>query len=350
MPPDPMPNPINSPVNIPQTLAGIGAQVLVRGWLSANNIVFAGHAGGPAGAGVVSTGGASTGVVDAGVADACVVDTGYLSHAAQTVALVANALQGAPLARVVNTHLHSDHCGGNATLARHWPGLQISVPGGSRHRVLPWDEALLSYRDAGQQCEPFTAQHFLHDGDQITLGPRTWQVYAAPGHDPDAVLLFEPTSRTLISGDALWEKRLAIIFPELSDQPGFDAAHQALDLIEWLQPQLVLPGHGQPFTGVAAALDASRQRLRAFANAPIKHRQHAARALVSYHMLEHRARAEADLIAWMLATPVFGRALQCSHDPLLAQALAGETVGRLVADGVLLRQGGQVLLADGMAT
>ena len=323
---------MSNALDIPKTLSSIGAQVLVRGWLSANNMVFADVADGHAGS-----------------AGSCVVDTGYLSHAAQTVALVAQALHGAPLARVVNTHLHSDHCGGNASLARHWPGLQISVPSGSQHRVLPWDENLLSYQDAGQQCEPFTAQHFLHDGQQIPLGPRAWQVHAAPGHDPDAVLLFEPISRTLISGDALWQQRLAIIFPELSDEPGFDAAHQALDLIERLQPQLVLPGHGQPFTDVAAALDASRQRLRAFAKAPIKHRQHAARALASYHMLEHRARAEADLIAWMLATPIFGRALQCAHDSVLARALAGETVDRLVADGVLLRRGAQVLLAEAVA-
>lgn len=314
------------PIDIPTTLSRIGAQVLVRGWLSANNIVFAG-----------------------GSAGGCVVDTGYLTHAAQTVALVAQALQGAPLARIVNTHLHSDHCGGNASLARHWPELQISVPDASRHRLLPWDDTLLSYQDAGQQCAPFTPQHFLHAGDQITLGARDWQVFAAPGHDPDAVLLFEPISRTLISGDALWQQRLAIIFPELSGEPGFDAAHQALDLIERLQPQLVLPGHGQPFTGVAAALDASRQRLRAFARAPIKHRQHAARALVSYHMLEHRVRSEAALLGWIVATPIFGRTLQCQDDPALALALAGQTVDRLVADGVLRRQGAQVLLADAAA-
>lgn len=323
---------MTSASDIPQTLSRIGAQVLVRGWLSANNMVFAD---------VANTADGSVG--------SCVVDTGYLSHAAQTVALVAEALQGAPLARVVNTHLHSDHCGGNTSLARRWPGLQISVPSGSQRRLQPWNEALLSYQDTGQQCEPFTPQHFLQDGQQITLGPRAWQVHAAPGHDPDAVLLFEPISRTLISGDALWEQRLAIIFPELSGEPGFEAAHQALDLIERLQPQLVLPGHGQPFTGVAAALDASRQRLRAFAKAPIKHRQHAARALVSYHMLEHRARAEADLINWMLATPIFGRTLQCAHDPVLARALAGATVDRLVADGVLRRQGVQVRLVEDVA-
>ncbi len=312
------------PTDIAATLHSIGAQLLVRGWLSANNIVFGDGPGG-----------------------ATVVDTGYFSHAAQTVALVEQGLQGQPLAQVVNTHLHSDHCGGNASLQRRWPDLRISVPAGYRAHLLPWDESGLSYRDTDQQCEPFVPQAFITAGDSILLGRRAWQVHAAPGHDPDAVLLFEPDSRTLISGDALWESRLAIIFPELVGEPGFDAAHQALDLIEALQPRLVLPGHGQAFSGVAAAIEASRQRLRAFAAAPLKHRQHAARALVSYHMLEHRSRPRAALIAWIARTPIFGKALQCESDPALALVLATATTDRLVADGVLVQQGELIALADG---
>lgn len=301
----------------------IGVQVLVRGWLSANNMVFRD-----------------------GETGASVVDTGYFSHANQTLALIEQALRGATLTQVVNTHLHSDHCGANASLARRWAGLRISVPLGYRSRLLPWDEVGLGYRDISQQCEPFTPQGFLSDGDTIRLGPRDWEVHGAPGHDPDAVLLFEPISRTLISGDALWESRLAIIFPELVGEPGFDAADQALDLIESLRPRLVLPGHGQPFCDVASALTASRQRLRAFVAAPIKHRQHAARALVSYHMLEHRAKPRAALVSWIASTPVIAQALACEGDADLAQALANQTVDRLLADGVLRADGEWVALAQ----
>jgi glyoxylase-like metal-dependent hydrolase (beta-lactamase superfamily II) len=297
------------------TLARLNAQLLVRGWLSANNIVFRDAARGGA-----------------------VVDTGYVSHAPQTLALIEQALGGLPLAEVVNTHLHSDHCGANAALARRWPELRITVPAASRSKLLPWDEHLLSYRETGQRCEPFTPRAFVDDGDTVMLGGRTWQVHAAPGHDPDAVLLFEPETATLISGDALWENRLAIIFPELSGDPGFDAAHDALDRIEQLSPRLVLPGHGQAFTEVASALAASRQRLRAFAATPSKHRVHAARALIAYHMLEHRRRPRQALVDWVAVTPIFVKTLQCEGDPPRAQALAGEIVDRLVADGVLALQ------------
>jgi glyoxylase-like metal-dependent hydrolase (beta-lactamase superfamily II) len=93
---------------IAATLDHLGAQVLVRGWLSANNIVF--HHGG----------------------QGQVVDTGYISHADQTLALVDRALAGRPLAEVVNTHLHSDHCGGNAALA---PAGRIAIAAASARQA-----------------------------------------------------------------------------------------------------------------------------------------------------------------------------------------------------------------------
>ena len=70
-----------------------GLTVFERGWLSSNNILFT-------------------------AADqTALVDSGYATHAAQTVALVARR-SGAAARPLINTHLHSDHCGGNAALQR----------------------------------------------------------------------------------------------------------------------------------------------------------------------------------------------------------------------------------------
>lgn len=303
------------------TLQRIGAQLLVRGWLSANNIVFAGDEKEPA----------------------AVVDTGYVSHVDQTIALVRHALGGKPLEQIVNTHLHSDHCGGNAGLQRHWPAARIAVPHGYQGALTPWDEAQLSYRRTGQRCEVFVPDRTLLPGTEIQLGPARWQIHSAPGHDPEAVLFFEPVERVLISGDALWQERLAIIFPELSGEAGFEAAHEALNLIEDLRPRVVLPGHGNAFTDVADAIAQSRGRLDIFARYPERHRKHAARALVMYHMLEVQQVERVQLQDWIVHTPVFGQALECEHDKVQAMQLAAETVDSLVVDGLLHEHSGKVL-------
>jgi glyoxylase-like metal-dependent hydrolase (beta-lactamase superfamily II) len=276
-----------TPAELPSVLQRVGAQLIVRGWLSANNIVFA----------------------DPRSPTSAVVDTSYFCHAEQTVRLVEQALAGRALTRIVNTHLHSDHCGGNRALQDRYRRATIATPVGFRQAVEPWNEGRLSFQDTGQHCPPFHVNHFLGPGDRLSLGPLDWEVHAAPGHDPDALMFFEPRERLLISGDALWERRLAIIFPELAGNAGFAAAHRTLDCIERLNPRWVLPGHGGAFGDVAGALRRSRERLDSFAAQPNRHREHAARALAMFHMLEMRTRSRDQLEAWMVATPIFRRTL-----------------------------------------
>jgi len=309
------------------TLNSLGAQVLQRDWLSANNIVFAA-------AGVESP--------------ATVVDTGYARHAEMTITLVERALAGAALERIVNTHLHSDHCGGNRALqAQHT--VKTYVPAPSLEIVQAWDEARLSYRATGQLCERFHVDGAIAPGDTLRLGPAQWQVHAAPGHDPDAVLLFEPQTRTLISGDALWEDRLAIIFPELFGEDGFGPTRRTLDLIESLAPRCVIPGHGAVFDDVPAALAASRRRLQGFEKDPARHAQHAARALVMFHMMEHQSRVRSEFEAWLLQTPIFDLSARLSHITQSPASWARELVEKLVDDGLLCCKEGVLRLAPPVA-
>jgi len=304
----------------PASASPLGMTVLERGWLSANQAVFA----------------------PAGATSAAVVDTGFCTHAPQTLALVEQALGGAPLGRIVNTHLHSDHCGGNAALQARG-GVETWVPRASLAAVRDWDESALSYRLTDQACPRFAVDRALAPGGTIALGPAEWEIHAAPGHDMDAVLLFEPQTRTLIAGDALWEDRLAIIFPELFGEDGFGPTRATLALIERLAPREVVPGHGRPFGDVARALAASRERLAAFERQPEKHAQHAARALLMYHLLEVRSAGAEALVEWMLATPIYrvvaGRA---GMDDAAAATWARAHVARLVDDGVVEARAGVI--------
>ncbi|MDB5894178.1 MAG: fold metallo-hydrolase, partial [Rhodoferax sp.] len=108
-----------------------GVTVFERGWLSANNILLQGEAG------------------------SALVDSGYCTHAPQTLALLSHALQGRPLDHLLNTHLHSDHCGGNAALQAAYPALRTHIPPGQAAHVADWDPVALSYAPTGQQCPAF---------------------------------------------------------------------------------------------------------------------------------------------------------------------------------------------------
>lgn len=265
-----------------ERLEAASATVFERGWLSSNNVLF----------------------VPASGAAATLVDSGYWSHQSQTVALTQRALGEASLGAILNTHLHSDHCGGNAALADEF-GCRISVPSGEFGKVRAWDESMLTYRPTGQHCPRFSCDGILVPEDSITLTDRSWRILASPGHDPESVMLYEPDLRLLISADALWEDGFGVVFPELEGFQAFAAVRSTLDLIASLPVEWVIPGHGRPFTHVPAAIDRALARLARFEADPRRHAAHAAKVLIKFHLLEVQAQSLADLHDWLDATEYF---------------------------------------------
>lgn len=258
-----------------------GVTVLERGWLSANGILMLGAAG------------------------TALVDTGYATHATQTVALVKAALGERQLDVILNTHLHSDHCGGNAALHEAFPDAAILIPPGLADKVRHWDPDALTYVPTGQQCPRFDFDGLLQPGSTLPLGDAQWQVHAAPGHDAHSIVLFEPVTRTLISADALWENGFGVVFEELEGVQAFDEVAATLDLIEALGPAIVIPGHGPVFTTVESALAKARSRLGGFVRDPRKHARHGAKVLLKFKLLELQQADSVDLISWAMATPYF---------------------------------------------
>jgi len=278
MPPETVPARID---DIHSTLAKAGVTCLERGWLSANNILIQGD--GPT----------------------ALVDSGYVTHADQTVALVAATLDGAALDLLLNTHLHSDHCGGNARLQQVYPALCTLIPPGQAASVAKWDPVALTFEPTGQSCPRFSYQGLLTPGTSIRLGALNWDIHAAKGHDPHSIVLFQTKHRLLISADALWENGFGIVFPELEGLSAFDEVADTLDLIEALDPTTVLPGHGRVFTDVPGALSRARTRLEQFVSQPDKHRRHALKVLIKFKLLEWQSVSMDALLDWALATDYF---------------------------------------------
>lgn len=255
-------------------------KVLERGWLSANNILLESSDG------------------------AALVDSSYVTHVPQTLALVRHALGGAPLTRLINTHCHSDHMGGNAALQREY-ACRTSLPVGEAPLIERWDEQALLLSYADQRAERFRIDDTFAPGDALRLGDLDWQVLAAPGHDPHATMLYSPDERILISGDALWANGFGVLFPQLFGRATtFAETHQTLESIAKLDAAVVIPGHGRVFTDVDAAIDRAFARLRSYESDVGRLARHCAKAMLMFALLDRRSMPLARLPGYVDDVPI----------------------------------------------
>jgi glyoxylase-like metal-dependent hydrolase (beta-lactamase superfamily II) len=269
----------------------LGITVFERGWLSSNCILLQGE--GPS----------------------ALVDSGYATHALQTVELVRSALGSQSLDRLLNTHLHSDHCGGNHLLQSAFPNLETWIPPGLAPSVTQWDPVALTFEPTGQNCDPFCFQSLLIPNTSMWLGCHEWQVLAAKGHDPHSIVLFQPEHRVLISADALWQNGFGVVFPELEGVDAFEEVSATIDLIEQLAPISVIPGHGPPFNDVPQAIARARSRLASFVSDPEKHRRYALKVLLKFKLLEWQRVTRCDLSTWCASTSYIRLLASEGHAP-----------------------------------
>jgi glyoxylase-like metal-dependent hydrolase (beta-lactamase superfamily II) len=295
--------------------------VLERGWLSSNNIVcLEGE-------------------------QAALIDSGYVSHATQTVALLERALDGRRLTRLLNTHSHSDHIGGNAAVVEAF-GCRVIVPSGIDATIAEWDEEALLLSPLGQSAARFRHDATIAAGDEVELGGLNWRSIAVPGHDMDALAFYNAERRILISGDALWRDGFGVIFSELLGHPddggGLGATRATIDMLARLPVDVVIPGHGAPFVEVEDAFVRAYQRLAAFEQSVERLARHALKVMLAFAMLERRQLPRSELPAF-LASLSFCQSVNArylNHDnDTLAQWLASDLIraGTLKdEDGVLI--------------
>lgn len=199
----------------------------------------------------------------------------------------AGPLAGRPLRRLIVTHHHMDHIGlAGRLMAAEGAALWTSRTAWLTARMQQLDvqehatpEQLAFWRRAGMPPEmlerraaerPWNAADVVHglplgyrrivEGERIAAGGRGWRVAMGNGHAPEHVTLWSDDGELVIGGDQL----LGTISPNLGVSP---AEPDADPVGEWLEScarlkrlatdrQLVLPGHGLPYRGLPARLDA----------------------------------------------------------------------------------------------
>lgn len=295
--------------------------VFVRDWLSSNNILLKSRAG------------------------HVLIDSGYGRHAAFTLSLLrqAQGLREEPLARLVNTHCHSDHMGGNAAIRSHY-GCPIALPEGEAALVDAWDGDALLLAYADQRAERFAYDELIRAGEIHVWGDLEWRALAAPGHDMAALVFFNPEHRLLVSGDALWANGYGLIMPPEIDPRALPATRATLQMIAGLDARVVIPGHGTPFVDVGAALERAFARTAAFEADSLRTARHALKVILTFALLDQRRLSLAGLPAYLARVGIY-RDFNAWFFHLAPNELAAWLVGELERSGAARRERGWLLPA-----
>jgi len=200
---------------------------------------------------------------------------------------------------VVCTHAHSDHYGQAAPIMAA-TGAELWMHPNHEHMTRAAEDPQRAFerrfeiaRQSGVPADALAAYKEARSGDkfgiaEIVMPDRellpgvevdtdlgSWQVHETPGHAPSHVVLHQPERGLLLSGDHLLG-RVSLYFDfGYSPDPAGEFL-SSLDVVDRLDVQLVLAGHGRPVRDARALTQANRramaeriQRIRgALANGP----------------------------------------------------------------------------------
>ncbi len=151
---------------------------------------------------------------------------------------------GLKIGRVINTHGHFDHVGGNRQVLAA-TGAELLIHSGDVHFLSRAADVATMYGLSTENSPP--PDGLLEDGMTIRFGSYEMKVLHTPGHTPGGCCLYLESQDKLVTGDTLFAEGVG-----RTDFPG--SSHEAL--IEGIRNKLMVlpdvtaayPGHGPSTT------------------------------------------------------------------------------------------------------
>ena len=110
--------------------------------------------------------------------------------------------QGVTIEKILLTHGHIDHCGSAKLLA---DALGVKIEGPHMADKFWIDRLEEDGARYGILGVPFESDRWLQDGDTVTVGELSFDVYHCPGHTPGHVVFHHAPSKLAIVGDVLFQ-------------------------------------------------------------------------------------------------------------------------------------------------
>lgn len=109
---------------------------------------------------------------------------------------------GVNVTSILITHGHLDHCAGASELA---DKLNVPIIGPQKEETF-WIDQLAdqSVRFGFGHAKAFEPSRWLEDGDQVSVGKETFDVYHCPGHTPGHVVFVDKEAKLAVVGDVLF--------------------------------------------------------------------------------------------------------------------------------------------------
>ncbi|MBR0552951.1 MBL fold metallo-hydrolase [Stakelama marina] len=147
---------------------------------------------------------------------------------------------GVTIEKIILTHGHIDHCGEAGILAK-----ELDVPIEGPHEADRFWIARLDEdgRQYGFHAQVFEPDRWLDEGDRVSIGNLTLNVYHTPGHTPGHIIFHHPESKLALVGDVLFAGSVG-----RTDFPMSDPQALIDSVVTKLWPlgddTRFLPGHG----------------------------------------------------------------------------------------------------------
>jgi glyoxylase-like metal-dependent hydrolase (beta-lactamase superfamily II) len=163
-----------------------------------------------------------------------------------------------------------------------------------------------------------------------------------------ALVFYNAEHRILISGDALWEHGFGFVMPLEVDPAALPATEATLEMLAKLDVRIVIPGHGEPFSNVAAALERAGKRIHAFKADSQRVARHALKVNLMFSLLDKQRMQLVELPSYLDRVGIY-REFNNLFFKLPPARLAELLVGELVKAGAARVEQGTLLPAMGEA-